>query len=74
MTEPTGPALPALPRVGVLVLRVEVEAGHLLITVTVNRNVNRVLYSARPDGPLRTADQQAALNATAAFLRSFEVD
>lgn len=66
------PAPVPLPRVGVLVLMVEEVGDHLVIKVTVNRNVNRELYAARPDPPRTVADARAALDVAIAFLRSFE--
>ena len=37
------------PQVGVCILRVESAPGQLLITITTNRNLDRNLFSARPD-------------------------
>jgi hypothetical protein len=72
MSAAARPAPVPLPRVGVLVLMVEKVGDHLVIKVTVNHNVNRELYSARPEPPRTVADVHAALDIATAFLRSFE--
>jgi ethanolamine ammonia-lyase small subunit len=58
-------------RVGVCILRIETQQEHLLITVTTNRNLDRNLYSARPDAARRFSEPEAALEAVAEFLRAF---
>lgn len=60
-----------LPRVGVLVLRVETQPGHPLITVTVQHDVNRELAPTRPAQRRAVADEAAALALVERFLRSF---
>lgn len=60
------------PKVGVCILRIESQPEHVLITVTTNKNIDRNLYSARSDPPLRFASTEEALAATAEFLRLFE--
>ena len=61
-------------RVGVCTLRVESQQDYLLITVTANQNLDRGLYSARPDPRQRFTDPEEALHAVAEFLRLFVED
>ena len=56
---------------GVCIVRVEIQPEHLLITVTINRNIGRNLYTARPDPDRHFTDPDDALRAVAEFLRSF---
>jgi hypothetical protein len=56
---------------GVCIVRVEVQPEHLLITVTVKRNIGRSLYPADSDPERHFADPDAALAAVAEFLRRF---
>jgi hypothetical protein len=56
---------------GVCVVRVEVQAEHLLITVTTNLALDRNLYTARPDAERHFTDPDDAVRAVAEFLRSF---
>jgi type III secretory pathway component EscU len=53
---------------GVCIVRVEVQKEHLLITVTINRDLARSLYTA---GEQHFTDSSDALEAVAEFLRSF---
>lgn len=57
--------------VGVCILRIESQPDHLLITVTTSRNLDRNLYSARPEPVQRFADPGVAMEAVAQFLRLF---
>ena len=59
------------PEAGVCIVTVERQPHHLLITVRTNRNLDRHLYSARPEAVRKFADTEEAIEATAAFLRSF---
>ena len=61
-------------RVGVCTLRVESQPDYLLITVTANENLDRGLYSARPDPRQRFTDPEEALQAVAEFLHRFAED
>lgn len=61
-------------RVGVCTLRVESQRDYLLITLTTNQNLDRGLYSARPDPRQRFTDPEEALQAVAEFLRLFVED
>lgn len=56
---------------GVCIVRVEVQPGHLLITVTTNRDLSRNLYTALPDAERHFTDPGDAIQAVAEFLRSF---
>ena len=56
---------------GVCIVRVEVQAEHLLITVTTNRNVGSNVYPASPIAERHFADPDDATGAVAEFLRSF---
>lgn len=56
---------------GICIVRVEVQPGHLLITVTANRDLGRSPRPATPDSGLRFTDPDDALRAVADFLRSF---
>jgi hypothetical protein len=56
---------------GICIVRVEVQPGHLLITVTTNRNLDRNLRPATSDSGRRFTDPGDALQAVADFLRSF---
>lgn len=56
---------------GVCIVRVEVQAEHLLITVTTLRDLARSLYPARPGGERHFTDPADAIQAVAEFLRSF---
>jgi len=57
-------------KAGVCVVRVERQPGHLLITLTANRDLDRNLRSTRPDPPRRFTDAEDAASAVADFLRS----
>jgi bisphosphoglycerate-dependent phosphoglycerate mutase len=59
-------------RAGVCIVRVEVQADHLLITVTTNQALNRDLYSASAGDVRKFTEPQRALEAVAEFLRSYE--
>ncbi len=59
-------------QVGVCIVRVESQPDHLVITVTTNRNVDRNLYSARPEPAEQCSDLEVAVEAVARFLRQFE--
>lgn len=54
---------------GVCIVRVEVQKEHLLITVTINRDLARSLYTT--GGERHFTDPGDALQAVAEFLRSF---
>jgi hypothetical protein len=56
---------------GICIVRVEVQADHLLITVTSKRNIGRSLYAAGAEPEQHFADPGAALAAVADFLRPF---
>jgi hypothetical protein len=56
---------------GVCIVRVQVEPGHLLITVTSDRNLGRTLYPASPGAARHFADPDDAVRAVANFLASF---
>jgi|GEM_PF-2543017 len=55
----------------VCIVRVEPQPGHLLISVTTNRTLNRELYSTSVEPTHRYSDPEVALQAVAAFLHSF---
>lgn len=55
----------------VCILRVERQEGGLVITMTTNYDLDRRLYTARPESARRFADVDTALAATDEFLRSF---
>ena len=57
---------------GVCIVRVEVQADHLLITVTTNQALNRDLYSAAAGEVRKFTEPQQALRAVADFLRSYQ--
>lgn len=61
-------------RVGVCTLLVESQPDYLVITVTANQNLDRGLYSVRPDPRLKFTDPEEALQAVAEFLRLFAQD
>lgn len=56
---------------GVCIVRVEVQPGHLLITVTTSRNLDRSLRPATSDPGRRFTDPGDALRAVEDFLRFF---
>jgi hypothetical protein len=56
---------------GVCIVRVEVQPVHLLITITINRDLDRNLYAARPDAERHFTDPDDAIRAVEEFLRSF---
>jgi hypothetical protein len=47
------------------------QDDYLLITLTIQRDLDRRLYSADPAATRRFTDPAAAVDATASFLRSF---
>jgi hypothetical protein len=55
---------------GVCIVRVEVQAAHLLITVMTDRNLGRNMHSATA-AERRFTDPDDALQAIAEFLSSF---
>jgi hypothetical protein len=59
-------------RAGVCIVRVELQEGRLLITVTTNRALNRDLRSATADSIHRYNDPDRALEAVREFLGSYE--
>ncbi len=59
-------------RSGVCIVRVEVQPDYLLITVTINRALNRNLHAASAGDVLRFSDPEQALGAVAEFLRSYQ--
>lgn len=61
----------AHPDVGVLVLRVERQDENVLITVTVERHLDRGLTVAEPAKPHHVPDGAAALDSVRDFLNSF---
>ena len=58
-------------RAGICIVRVEVQEDHLLITVTINRALNRDLYSATAGDVRKFTEPELALGAVAEFLRSY---
>ncbi len=56
---------------GVCIVRVEVQPEHLLITVTINRDLARSLYTTGSGGERNFTDPDDAVRAVAEFLRSF---
>ncbi len=58
-------------QVGVCIVRVESQLNHLLITITTNRNLDRNLYSARPEPSQQFSDPVAAIEAVIQFLNLF---
>jgi hypothetical protein len=58
-------------QVGVCILRIEAQPDHLIITVTTNRNLDRNLFSARPEPMQRFSDPDEVIEAVAQFLRFF---
>jgi hypothetical protein len=62
---------PGQAQAGVCIVTVERQPHLLLITVRTNRNLDRHLYSARPEKVERFADPELAIEATASFLRTF---
>jgi hypothetical protein len=56
---------------GICIVRVEVQPGHLLITVTANRNLERGPHPVTSAPGLRFTDPDDALRVVADFLRSF---
>ncbi|HJQ02663.1 MAG TPA: hypothetical protein VJ851_13770 [Jatrophihabitans sp.] len=55
----------------VCIVRVEPQPGHLLISITTNRSLNRELYSASVEPTRKYSDPEAAIRAVADFIRSF---
>jgi hypothetical protein len=66
-------AMDALPHAGagVCIVLVERQPDRLFITVRTNRNLDRRLYSARPEVVQHFTDPDEAIDAAAEFLRSF---
>ena len=62
---------PPKPQSGVCIIRVEVQPEHCLITITMNRNIGRNIYPAKPGPERHFADPDEALQAVADFLQSF---
>jgi hypothetical protein len=60
-------------RAAVCVLRIEAQQGRLVITVSMNQDLDRRLYTARPESRVRTTDLDEALAITDRFLRAFAV-
>lgn len=56
---------------GVCIVRVQVQPGHLLITVTTDRSLGRNLRPAAPDPARHFTDPDDALRAVADFLHLF---
>jgi hypothetical protein len=56
---------------GVCIVRVEVQAAHLLITVITNRDLGHNLHRARPNGEQYFTDPDTAGRSVADFIRSF---
>jgi len=56
---------------GVCIVRVEVQAAHLFITVVTNRDLGHSLHQARPNGVQYFTDPDAAGRSVAEFIRSF---
>jgi hypothetical protein len=56
---------------GVCIVRVEVQAAHLLITVMTDRNLGRNMHPATSHPERHFTDLDDALQAVADFLRSF---
>lgn len=57
---------------GVCIVRIELQPGGQLITVTTNRSVGRTLFSAAPDTVRHYTSRESAMQSIAAFLQSFE--
>jgi hypothetical protein len=55
----------------VCIVRVEPQPGHLLISITTNRSLNRELYSAAVEPTRKFSDPETAIQAVADFIRSF---
>lgn len=56
---------------GVCIVRVEVQPVHLLITVTVKRDLDRNLYTAQSGAERHFTETGDAIRAVEEFLRSF---
>jgi hypothetical protein len=56
---------------GVCIVRVEPQPGHLLISITTNRSLNRELYSTDVEPTRRFSDPETAIRAVAEFIRSY---
>ncbi len=59
-------------RSGICIVRVEVQPDYLLITVTINRALNRNLHSATAGDVRKFSDPEEALGAVAEFLHSYQ--
>jgi len=59
------------PESGICIVRVEVQPGHLLVTVTTSHNLDRTLHRATAGRGRRFTDPGDALRAAEDFLRSF---
>lgn len=59
------------PQSGVCIVRVEAQPEHCLITITMNRDIGRNIYPARPGPEQHFADPDEALQAVADFIQSF---
>ena len=59
------------PQTGVCIVRVEIGEESLLITLTMNRNLDRYLYSARSEPAQQFSDVETALAAVGKFVRNF---
>jgi hypothetical protein len=55
----------------VCIVRVEPQPGHLLISITTNRSLNRELYSTDVEPTHRFSDPETAIRAVAEFIRSY---
>ena len=58
--------------VGVCTILIETRPDYLVLTITTNRNLDRNLYSARPEPRTHFTDPEAALDAVAQFIRLFD--
>ena len=55
----------------VCIVRVEPQPGHLLISITTNRSLNRDLSSMSVEPTRKYSDPETAIQAVADFIRSF---
>jgi hypothetical protein len=55
----------------VCIVRIEPQPGHLLISVTTNRSLNRELYSTSVEPTRKYSDPEMAIQAVADFIHSF---
>ena len=61
------------PQAGACLVRAEVQGQHLLISITVSRDLDRNRHAARVEPPRHFVDIDKALMVVADFLQSFDV-